>query len=128
MATCINNDDTGGEGTKLMQHTIARGSRTSKAVLDNDVGRTASVLFDIVLLAVSLFSASSNLWHRCCCVAPTLLMADGRKGFPAEKCKSAQDEPTHSVSLKRLKHSLRMGWRNFFSSCAVVSVFGSGGK
>jgi hypothetical protein len=25
-------------------------------------------------------------------------------------------------------HSLRMGWRNFFSSCAVVSVFGSGGK
>ncbi len=26
------------------------------------------------------------------------------------------------------KHSLRMGWRNFFSSCAVVSVFGSGGK
>jgi hypothetical protein len=23
---------------------------------------------------------------------------------------------------------LRMGWRNFFSSCAVVSVFGSGGK
>ncbi len=27
-----------------------------------------------------------------------------------------------------LKHSLRMGWRNFSSSCAVVSVFGSGGK
>jgi hypothetical protein len=25
-------------------------------------------------------------------------------------------------------HSLRVGWRNFFSSCAVVSVFGSGGK
>jgi hypothetical protein len=25
-------------------------------------------------------------------------------------------------------HLLRMGWRNFFSSCAVVSVFGSGGK
>ncbi len=26
------------------------------------------------------------------------------------------------------KHSLRVGWRNFFSGCAVVSVFGSGGK
>ena len=26
------------------------------------------------------------------------------------------------------KHSLRVGWRIFFSSCAVVSVFGSGGK
>ncbi len=26
------------------------------------------------------------------------------------------------------KHSLRVGWRNIFSSCAVVSVFGSGGK
>jgi hypothetical protein len=26
------------------------------------------------------------------------------------------------------KHWLRVGWRNFFSSCAVVSVFGSGGK
>ncbi len=25
-------------------------------------------------------------------------------------------------------HSLRVGWRNFFSSCAVVSVFGSGRK
>ncbi len=25
-------------------------------------------------------------------------------------------------------HSLRMGWRNLFSSCAVVSVFCSGGK
>jgi hypothetical protein len=26
------------------------------------------------------------------------------------------------------KHSLRVGWRNFFSSCAVVSVFGSSEK
>jgi hypothetical protein len=25
-------------------------------------------------------------------------------------------------------HLLRVGWRNLFSSCAVVSVFGSGGK
>ena len=25
-------------------------------------------------------------------------------------------------------HSLRVGWRNFFSSCVAVSVFGSGGK
>jgi hypothetical protein len=25
-------------------------------------------------------------------------------------------------------HLLRMGWRKFFSSCAVVSVFGSGRK
>jgi hypothetical protein len=25
-------------------------------------------------------------------------------------------------------HSLRVGWRNFFYSCAVVSVFGSGGE
>ncbi len=25
-------------------------------------------------------------------------------------------------------HLLCVGWRNFFSSCAVVSVFGSGGK
>jgi hypothetical protein len=25
-------------------------------------------------------------------------------------------------------HLLRVGWRNFFSSCAVVSDFGSGGK
>ncbi len=40
--------------------------------------------------------------------------------------------------LNTLLHSLRVGWRNlptlcegwriFFSSCAVVSVFGSGGK
>jgi hypothetical protein len=25
-------------------------------------------------------------------------------------------------------HLLHVGWRNFFSSCAVVSIFGSGGK
>ncbi len=25
-------------------------------------------------------------------------------------------------------HSLRVSWRNFFSSCAVVLVFGSGGE
>ncbi len=25
-------------------------------------------------------------------------------------------------------HSLHVGWRNFFSSCVVVSVSGSGGK
>ncbi len=29
---------------------------------------------------------------------------------------------------ERWIHSLRVGWRNFFFSCAVVSVFGSGGK
>jgi hypothetical protein len=61
-------------------------------------------VFPIVLLAVGIFSASSNLWRQCCCVAPMLLMADGGKGFPAKKCKSAQDEPTHSMSLKRLNN------------------------
>ena len=34
---------------------------------------------------------------------------------------------TERQTKKRI-HSLRMGWRNLFSSCAVVSVFGSGGK
>ncbi len=28
----------------------------------------------------------------------------------------------------RVERSLRVGWRNLFSSCAVVSVFCSGGK
>ena len=32
------------------------------------------------------------------------------------------------LQLEKRIHLLRMGWRNFFSSCAVVSVFGSGGK
>ncbi len=32
------------------------------------------------------------------------------------------------VQTEERIHSLRVGWRNFFSSCAVVSVFGSGGK
>ena len=32
--------------------------------------------------------------------------------------------PTSRVII----HLLRVGWRNLFSSCAVVSVFGSGGK
>jgi hypothetical protein len=27
------------------------------------------------------------------------------------------------VLIRKVGHSLRMGWRNFFSSCAVVSVF-----
>jgi hypothetical protein len=34
---------------------------------------------------------------------------------------------TESLMEKQI-HSLRVGWRDFFSSCAVVSVFGSGGK
>jgi hypothetical protein len=33
---------------------------------------------------------------------------------------SSPQSPAKSVYHK---HSLRMGWRNFFSSCAVVSVF-----
>ncbi len=33
-----------------------------------------------------------------------------------------------AVEMVRMKHLLRMGWRNLFSSCAVVSVFCSGGK
>jgi hypothetical protein len=32
------------------------------------------------------------------------------------------------ITKNNSKHLLRVGWRNFFSSCAVVSVFGSGEK
>ncbi len=42
---------------------------------------------------------------------------------------STRSLPQNVVCLSRRKktvHSLCMGWRNFFSSCAVVSVFGSG--
>jgi hypothetical protein len=34
---------------------------------------------------------------------------------------------TESRTEERI-HSLRMGWKNVFSSCGFVSVFGSGGK
>ncbi len=34
---------------------------------------------------------------------------------------------TESQTEKQI-HSLCVGWRNFFSSCGFVSVFGSGGK
>ena len=39
-------------------------------------------------------------------------------------------DPYSRTELRTEKgiHSLRVGWRNFFSSCAVVSVFGSGEK
>ncbi len=37
------------------------------------------------------------------------------------------EEPIRGASTTRI-HSLCVGWRNLFSSCAVVSVFGSGGK
>jgi hypothetical protein len=30
--------------------------------------------------------------------------------------------------MEKRIHLLRVGWRNFFPSCADVSVFGSGGK
>ncbi len=33
-----------------------------------------------------------------------------------------------NLQFLQVKHSLRVGWRNFFSSCTVVSVFGSGRK
>jgi hypothetical protein len=32
------------------------------------------------------------------------------------------------LQMEERIHSLRVGWRNFFSSCAAVSVFGFGGK
>ncbi len=35
---------------------------------------------------------------------------------------------TMEVRVATTIHSLRVGWRNFFSSCAVVSVFCSGWK
>jgi hypothetical protein len=34
---------------------------------------------------------------------------------------------TESLTEEQI-HSLHVGWRNFFSSCGFVSVFGSGGK
>ncbi len=34
---------------------------------------------------------------------------------------------TESLTEEQI-HSLRVGWRNLFSSCGFVSVFGSGGK
>ncbi len=37
------------------------------------------------------------------------------------------DGQTESLTEGQI-HLLRVGWRNFFSSFAVVSVFGSGGK
>jgi hypothetical protein len=40
---------------------------------------------------------------------------------PAQDCALAENF-LHAI------HSLRMGWRNFFSSFGFVSVFGSGGK
>jgi hypothetical protein len=37
-------------------------------------------------------------------------------------------QSTEEFMQDLLKHLLHVGWRNFFSSCAVVSAFGSGGK
>ncbi len=34
---------------------------------------------------------------------------------------------TDRIQTEEQIHLLRVGWRNFFSSCAFVSVFGSGG-
>jgi hypothetical protein len=45
-------------------------------------------------------------------------------------CETPHHRPANILGFfgKEKKHSLRVGWRNFFSSCAVLSVFGSGGK
>ncbi len=45
---------------------------------------------------------------------------------PFFSAKTLLDERWEYVGC--LEHSLCVGWRNFFSSCAVVSVFCSGGK
>ncbi len=37
-------------------------------------------------------------------------------------------EPAANSIIQTIKHLLCVGWRNFFYSCAVVSVFGSGGE
>ena len=44
-----------------------------------------------------------------------------------QQCRLFDNNPRPNILVKN-KHSLRVGWRNFFSSCAVMSVFGSGGK
>ncbi len=47
----------------------------------------------------------------------TTTMTDDRRHILHSLCAGWRNLPT-----------LRVGWRNLFSSCAVVSVFGSGGK
>jgi hypothetical protein len=61
------------------------------------------------------------------------LCDSGSKGsdvfFFAKKLQDARWEVVHCTTFFfHGEHLLHVGWRNFFSSCAVVSVFDSGGK
>jgi hypothetical protein len=67
---------------------------------------------------------------------------DGYKAMGFDVTQLTQDEEQSLFTIKtnmplsmlvygdsfQWVHLLRVGWRNFFSSCAVVSVFGSGGE
>ena len=54
--------------------------------------------------------------------------ADSGDGDSGDNDSNSDSGGGNSDSGGKNKHSLRMGWRNFFSSCDVVSGFGSGGK
>ncbi len=65
---------------------------------------------------VSLFQRNNSLIFR-----------TGVSCFSVTLCYSTLLALTDRITESQI-HSLRVGWRNLFSSCAVVSVFCSGGK
>ena len=82
-----------------------------------------SVQYSCAVVSVFLFGGKANLvWFTLfysTLLALTHRQMDGRT-----------DRETNTLASRGLEESAHVcvGWRNLFSSCAVVSVFGSGGK
>ena len=82
-----------------------------------------SVQYSCAVVSVFLFGGKANLVLLRLFYSTLLTLTHGQKDGRTE------GGTKHSLCVGwRNLPTLRLGWRNLFSSCAVVSVFGSGGK
>ena len=95
--------------------------RAMKTARNSGKTNNSSATVAELMTAVSAVSAAAS--------AISELTAATTKRTAAE-CGETNDSDATGKPKWRLnrKHSLCVGWRNFFSSCGFVSVFGSGRK
>ncbi len=103
-------------------------------------GRSSASVNDAWLPARAAISVVGPAMQALPSNGPVTLMATIAHPSPLTQGQDAARLPLVIVSTWRAafvfilcrvffhKHLLRVGWRNFFSSCGFVSVFGSGGK
>ncbi len=87
-----------------------------------------SVQYSCAVVSVFLFAGKANLVLLTLFYS-TLLALSGKPLHTDRQTDRQTEKQIHSLRVGwRNLPMLRVDWRNLFSGCAVVSVFGSGGK